>query len=70
MVHFAIANYTPNLKGWSDPPGRFYSALEATLLTAPYHIGIILSILGLVLWLIALYVQLILMRATPERIKK
>ncbi|CAH8711182.1 hypothetical protein M5W83_28890 [Paenibacillus thiaminolyticus] len=54
MVHMAIANYAPNMPGWSDPPGKFSLAMEATMLIAPYVTGILFMIIGILLFL-ALY---------------
>ncbi|WP_407271163.1 hypothetical protein [Radiobacillus sp. PE A8.2] len=49
FMHLAIANYVPNMGGWSDPPGKFNQVLRDTMITFPYYLGLILILTGLVL---------------------
>ncbi|MBB6452601.1 hypothetical protein HNQ94_001047 [Salirhabdus euzebyi] len=46
IVHLAIANYVPNMGGWSTPPGKFAIARDDTMLNVPYFLSIILIIVG------------------------
>lgn len=55
MVYLAIANYVPQMTGWSDPPGKFSSVLEATMLRVPYIISILFMIIGVILFAVAIY---------------
>jgi hypothetical protein len=43
------------MTGWSDPPGKFSLALDATMLRAPYVISILFMILGTLLFAVATY---------------
>jgi hypothetical protein len=54
MVYMAIASYAPQMTGWSDPPGRFALAMDATMTGAPYVVGILFMIFGILLLLVAL----------------
>ncbi|MBU9714038.1 hypothetical protein [Evansella tamaricis] len=49
FVHLAIANYVPNMGGWSNPPGKFATARAETMVNVPYFLSIILIIIGLLL---------------------
>nr|WP_310186798.1 hypothetical protein [Bacillus sp. 3255] len=70
MVYLAIANYVPHMTGWSDPPGKFSLALDATMLRAPYVISILFMIIGTLLFAIALYQALLRRNRDEEPIKK
>jgi hypothetical protein len=49
MVYLGIANYVPHMTGWSDPPGKFALAMDATIMRAPYVISILFMIIGILL---------------------
>jgi hypothetical protein len=55
IVFWAIANYVPNMTGWSDPPGKFSLTMDATMMRAPYIISILFIIIGLLMFAIAMY---------------
>jgi hypothetical protein len=55
MVYLAIANYAPHMTGWSDPPGKFALAMEATMTRSPYVISILFMIIGTLLFAVAIY---------------
>lgn len=57
MVYLAIANYVPQMTGWSDPPGKFSVALDATMLRLPLIVSILFMIIGVVLFAIAIYFE-------------
>ncbi|MBO8138851.1 MAG: hypothetical protein H0Z40_12165 [Desulfotomaculum sp.] len=50
FVHLATVNYLPNLHGWSNPPGKFLTALSKTWGTSPAVMGIALMFLGLAIF--------------------
>ncbi|WP_156130455.1 hypothetical protein [Paenibacillus durus] len=58
MVYWAIADYVPHMTGWSDPPGKFSLALDATMLRVPYIISILFMVIGVVLFAVAIYKEL------------
>jgi preprotein translocase subunit SecG len=45
----AIANYVPNMGGWSNPPGKFSMAAEETMTFFPYILSILFMIIGILL---------------------
>ncbi|GKV69447.1 hypothetical protein NCCP2716_19450 [Sporosarcina sp. NCCP-2716] len=49
IVHLAIANYIPNMQGWSDPPGKFQQARNEIGVNIPYFLSIIIMVLGLII---------------------
>lgn len=49
IVHLAIANYIPNMHGWSDPPGKFQKARNEIGVNVPYILSIFFMILGFIL---------------------
>ncbi len=49
IVHLTIANYIPNMQGWSDPPGKFEQARNEIGVNIPYFLSIIFMVLGLIL---------------------
>jgi len=53
MVYLAIANYVPQMTGWSDPPGKFSLALNATMLRTPYVNSILFMIIVTLLFVVA-----------------
>ncbi|MDT3426083.1 hypothetical protein J2Z22_001603 [Paenibacillus forsythiae] len=58
MVYLAIANYVPQMAGWSDPPGKFSLALDETMLRVPYIISILFMVIGIILFAVAIYKDL------------
>lgn len=54
MTQIAVANFVPNVPGWSTPPGRFFTAMEELSLQTPYRISILLMIMGLLLFAVVL----------------
>lgn len=58
MVYLAIANYAPHMTGWSDPPGKFSLAMEATMTKAPFLISILFMVIGSLMLAIAVYKEL------------
>ncbi|OBZ16491.1 hypothetical protein [Bacillus sp. FJAT-26390] len=50
MVYLAIANYAPQMNGWSDPPGKFSMAMDATMVRVPFTLSIIFMIIGSLLF--------------------
>lgn len=67
MVYLGIANYVPLMSGWSDPPGKFSLALDATMLRAPFVISILFMNIGT---LLALYQLLVNRDRSKVSIKK
>lgn len=49
FTHLAIANYVPNMGGWSEPPGKFSQARDAIMVNVPYFLSILFILIGLVL---------------------
>lgn len=58
LVFVSISNYVPHMTGWSDPPGKFSLALDATMARTPYIISIIFMIIGSILLITALSKEL------------
>lgn len=54
MTQIAVANFVPNVPGWSTPPGRFFTAMEELSLQTPYRISILLMIMGLLFFAVVL----------------
>ncbi|MGM8215263.1 hypothetical protein ACLIA0_06760 [Bacillaceae bacterium W0354] len=46
LVHLAIANYVPNMVGWSDPPGKLETVRKEIMLNTPYFLSVFLIIVG------------------------
>ncbi|ODP30229.1 hypothetical protein PTI45_00299 [Paenibacillus nuruki] len=54
MTQIAVANFVPNVPGWSTPPGRFFTAMEELSLQTPYRISILFMIVGLLFFAVVL----------------
>lgn len=52
MMHLAIAIYIPQMLNWSDPPGKFISALNGISGWVPYLLSIVLMVIGLIMILV------------------
>lgn len=54
MVYLGLADYAPQMTGWSTPPGKFTLALNAAMLRAPFILSILFMSLGSVLLAVVL----------------
>jgi hypothetical protein len=68
-VYLEIANHVPHMTGWSDPPGKFSLALDATMLRAPYVISILFMIIGTLHFAVATYKALSTRDRDAESVK-
>ncbi|WP_205620151.1 hypothetical protein [Cohnella thermotolerans] len=57
FVMLAVANYVPAMTGWSDPPGKFSTALSAVMARAPFIVAIVLMAIGLLLLIAAVAME-------------
>lgn len=46
LMHVAIALFIPNLRGWSDPPGKLATVLNEIIGWGPYVLSIIFISIG------------------------
>jgi hypothetical protein len=65
MVYLAIANYVPQMNGWSDPPGKFALAMDAIMVRTPFTLSILFMIIGSLLFAIVMIDAI-----SAEKIKK
>ncbi|WP_088102863.1 hypothetical protein [Halalkalibacter urbisdiaboli] len=56
LMHVAIALFIPNLRGWSDPPGKLATVLTEIIGWGPYVLSIIFISIGALILLFDLWI--------------
>lgn len=59
FVHLAIANFEPNLMGYSTPPGKFEQIKEEIMIGFPYFLSWLLMIVGSILLFLPTVIKLV-----------